>query len=366
MYGGTFDPPHKGHLHLLQSAVRQFAFDRILLVPAYIPPHKDHDPALTFDLRCAILKDWFGGISHLEISPIEQQRSGKSYTVDTVEAILTDDPGEDLYLLLGTDMFLSFETWHRFQDLLKKVYLVVGPRDQGDDLRIQAYREQLMTKCVCKGILLCDMDPVVCASSDIRAAGNGVAQRGFEHIGKELTIKRARHTLRVAEYAKRIAANNGVDPEQAYLAGLLHDCTRCYSTEWQFCYADENGILFSDEDRQTPEILHQYTGAVFAQKELGVTDPQILSAIRCHTTAKADMTPLEMVVYFADGCEPGRDYPGVDRLRTVGEKDIKQGTRLLLESSMRLLKSKNVPIHSGTKAAYESLLKELKTNGQGY
>ncbi len=78
LYGGTFDPPHKGHLHLLKSALGEREFHRVFLIPAYIPPHKDHRPALSFGMRSAILRDWFGQIKGLEILDIEQQRGGRS------------------------------------------------------------------------------------------------------------------------------------------------------------------------------------------------------------------------------------------------------------------------------------------------
>lgn len=363
MFGGTFDPPHKGHLHLLKSAMRQIEFDKVMLIPAYIPPHKDHKPALSFEARSGILADWFGNIPNLEISDIEEKRGGRSFTINTVEAILAENPLDEIYLLIGTDMFLSFETWCRFEDLLKKVFLLVGSREIGDFDRIKFCRNELLKKYKCKGIFLCDMDPVVCASSDLRATGDGLAQRAMEHIGLELDIKRARHTMQVADYAKKIAEKVGVDPEKAYLAGLLHDCTKCYSADWHIQYAEDNGVLLLEEDLACPQMLHQITGAVFAQKELGVDDNEILLAIACHTTGKPNMTPLEMLLFFADSCEPSRSYPGVEDLRRAGESDLKQGTLMLLDGLIASLIEKKAFLHPKTLEARASLLKELRKNG---
>ncbi len=363
LFGGTFDPPHKGHLHLLRSAMAQEAFDRVILLPAFIPPHKDHKPALSFEVRKGILEDWFGEIPNLTISDLEEKRGGRSFTVDTVEALQAEDPEDALYLLIGSDMFLSFETWRRFEDLLKTVYLMVGSREMGDFDRIEAYKNKLERNYKCKGIILCNMEPVVCASSAIRASGNGLAQRALEHIGRELDVKRARHTMQVADYAKKLSVGCGVDPEKAYLAGLLHDCTKCYSTEWHLRYAAENGIELKKEDRACPQALHQFTGAVFAEKELGASDPEILSAIACHTTGKAKMSPLEMLLFFADSCEPGRDYPGVEALRKAGETDLLRGVWMLFEHTIGYLNEKNAFLHPKTTEARESLLKELGNNG---
>ena len=361
LFGGTFDPPHKGHLHLLHTALEQVEADRVLLIPAFIPPHKDHTPALSFDVRCGVLKDWFGHVPNLEISDVEQKRGGKSFTVDTVETILAENPNSELYLLIGTDMFLSFETWHRFQDLLSLVTLVVGSREVGDRKALNDYKTHLLESYSCKGILLCEMEPVVCASSDLRAAGDGLAQRALEHIGKELNVKRARHTMQVADYAKKLAVKYGVDPEKAYLGGLLHDCTRCYSTEWHIDFAQKHGQPFSQRDLEM--VLHQFTGAIFAREILGATDPELLSAIACHTTGKANMSDLDMLLMFADSCEPGRDYPGVQQLREAGEQDLKQGTLMLIESMIASLSSIGASLHPQTLQARECLTKELKKNG---
>lgn len=363
LFGGTFDPPHKGHLHLLESALKQEQFDAVYLIPAYIPPHKDHKPALSFEARKGILLDWFGHIPGLVISDIEQQRGGRSYTVDTVAAVQAEHPTDALYLLIGSDMFLSFETWCRFEVLLKQVVLLVGTREKGDRPQLEAHKSHLEECYNCKGIILCTMEAVVCASSDLRAVGNGLAERALAHIGAELDVKRARHTLQVADYARWLAPSVGVDPEQAYLAGLLHDCTKCYSNEWQVQYAKENGLSLTAEDLACPQIFHQLTAPIFAQKSLGVQDEQILSAIGCHTTAKPAMTPLEMLLFFADSCEPSRTYPGVQQLRKAGEADLKQGTLMLIDHVITSLKDKNAFLHPQTVAAKNYLLKELEKNG---
>ncbi len=336
------------------------SFDRILLIPAYIPPHKDHRPSLSFDVRSVVLKDWFGEIAGLEISDIEARRGGKSFTVDTIEALLHENPEDELYLLIGTDMFLSFETWHRYEDLLGQVVLVVGPRNPGEMEVLKRHRDHLNSHYECKGIILCDIEPIVCASSDLRAVGNGAGERALAHISKEMTVKRARHTMQVADYAKKLAPQFGVDAEKAYLAGLLHDCTKCYSTDWHIQYAEKNGIRLTEEDLKSPQILHQYTGAVFAKKELDVTDQEILSAIECHTTGKADMTPMELLLFFADSCEPSRTYSGVENIRCVGEHDLKNGVKMLLDSMVSALQKNNKYLHPRTLDAQDSLSKELE------
>ncbi len=363
MFGGTFDPPHRGHRHLLEEAMKQEPFDRVLLIPAYVPPHKDHRPALSFEKRAGILKDWFGDLPGLEILDVEQKRGGKSFTVDTVAEIRRIYPNDTLYLLIGTDMFLSFETWRRFEELLETVVLLVGSREIGDRQRLEDQKKRLEEKYICKGIILCSMEPVVCASSTIRSAGQGLAEQVLAYISEQMDVKRARHTMMVAEYARQLAAQNGVDEEKAYLAALLHDCTKCYSSEWQIEYAKENGISLSADDLASPQVLHQITAPVFAKNEFGVEDRELLSAIGCHTTGKEKMSPLDLLIFFADSCEMSRDYPGVEDLRKLGQKDLKSGVLALLEHTIAYVKSKNTHLHPQTVAARDDILKELQKNG---
>lgn len=363
MFGGTFDPPHKGHRHLLDAALAQEDFDRVFLIPSYIPPHKDHRPALSFEARKAILLDWFGDVPGLEILALEQERSGRSYTVDTVSTLRERYPDSTLYLLMGTDMFLSFETWNRFADLLRDTVLLVGSREPGDRGKLEEQKRQLESSYTCKGIILCSMEPVVCASSALRAAGGGLAGRALEHIGQALDPNRARHTMQVAEYAQRLAPLCGVDPEKAYLAGLLHDCTKCYPISWQISYAEQEHIDFSADDLASPQVLHQLTGAVFARNALGARDEELLAAICCHTTGKPAMTPLETLLFFADSCEPSRRFPGVEEIRSVGEKDLNRGALLLCDRSIQYLIQKKIHLHPQTVAARNYLLKELEKNG---
>ena len=248
LFGGTFDPPHKGHRHLLDAALQQENFDRVFLSPSYIPPHKDHRPSLSFEARKGLLLARFGEIHGIEVLDLEQKREGKSYTIDTVTALAEEYPQDTLYFLIGSDMFLCFDRWVRSEELLQRLILVVGSREKGDRPRLEAKKKELEERFNCKGILLCDMEAVECASSSLRAAGDGMAEEVLRFMDGEMDVKRVCHTMQVADYAASLAPKFGIDSEKAYLAGLLHDCTKCYSKEWQVSYAKEQEISLSSAD----------------------------------------------------------------------------------------------------------------------
>ncbi len=363
MFGGTFDPPHEGHRHLMDAALQQERFDRVFLIPSYIPPHKDHRPTLSFEARKALLCDRFGDISGLEILDIEQKRGGRSYTIETVDALQAEYPNDTFYLLIGSDMFLSFHRWYCADRLLRQLILVVGSREIGDQDQLNECKVWLEREFECKGIILCKNKPLVCASSELRAVGGGLAERAMAHMGREMDEKRLRHTMQVAEYARSLAKKLGIDSRRAYLAGLLHDCTKCYSKEWHLQFASEHGISLSEDDLACPQVLHQRTGSVFAREVLGADDEEICAAIECHTTGKPCMTDLEMLLFFADSCEPSRAYPDVDVLRKAGERDLKSGTLMLLDHIIASLNDKKQFLHPQTLAARDDLIKELEKNG---
>ena len=133
IYGGTFDPIHRGHLHLIEEVLARKVVDRIILIPAGQPQLRSSQTLATGQQRremcLAALKDLPTSISQLvEVNPIEILRSGPSYTIDTVEAIKQTFPDDQLYLLLGTDAYEKIDEWHRSKDLSDLVEFVVIDR----------------------------------------------------------------------------------------------------------------------------------------------------------------------------------------------------------------------------------------------
>ncbi len=132
LFGGTFDPPHIGHMALLQNAIAAVAPGRVLVIPAGVPPHK-RAAATPAALRLAMCECFRPLFSGLEISDMELHRQGKSYTLDTVLALKRQYPNDELYFSLGGDMLLSFQSWHCYRRLLPLVVLVVQSRQENSE-----------------------------------------------------------------------------------------------------------------------------------------------------------------------------------------------------------------------------------------
>ena len=128
--GGTFNPPHNGHVHLLQAFRETMGFDKILIVPTAVPPHKQAEQLASGAQRVQMCRLAF---PDCEICTYEVERGGKNYTADTLAHLKTVYPAAQLYFIMGTDMFLSFHTWHEPQRVLQNAVLLCERRDEQTD-----------------------------------------------------------------------------------------------------------------------------------------------------------------------------------------------------------------------------------------
>ncbi len=174
------------------------------------------------------------------------------------------------------------------------------------------------------------------------------ARRVRAHLGQQ---HRFAHTLRVARTAERLAAAHGVDPWQARAAGLFHDLARLYPAERLLRECTERGMPIDAFEAANPIVLHARLGAELAREQFGVTDEAVLSAIRKHTVAAATMSPLDAIVYLADGLEPGRDFADRAGFLELAFRDLDAAMRGVINSSLAYLRARNLPAAPQTLAA---------------
>ena len=183
----------------------------------------------------------------------------------------------------------------------------------------------------------------------------------YAKLRRTLSDKRLTHSLLVASTARMLAQRHGVNPEQAALAGLMHDCAKCLPLATMQKLAKDNRLLLDKETLQSGNLLHCPVGAVVAEKEYGITDPNILSSIRCHTTGKVGMLPLDMIVYLSDKIEPSRrSYPALEEVRALAQKDLAAAMRHSLESTLAYVRSQNTEPHPLTQQVADWLKRIAK------
>ena len=179
-----------------------------------------------------------------------------------------------------------------------------------------------------------------------------------ETVVRLLKPSRVAHVLGCRQAATELARLYGADETDAARAALLHDITKALDGPLQLTLCREYGTILDTFSTQNPKTLHALTGSLVAERIFG-EDPAVVSAIRCHTTGKADMNLLEKIIYVADYMEPNRDFPGVEALRRLAYADITKALKLGLEMTLDMLRQQKREISPES----EDALRFLRSSG---
>lgn len=390
VYGGTFNPPHLGHLTAARAVFDLLKLDKLLLVPAGLPPHKAlpaGSPTAEQRLEMTRLAaEQLGLGDRVQVLDLELRRQGKSYTADTLSQIRELYPEAELWLLMGTDMFLTLQTWHEPEAIFAQAGIAAFGRTEEDTEELfSVQREYLYRTYPDARIFTLTIPGVVdISSTELReqlSADRGanllapavygyILREGLYGTGAELKHlplsklrpmalsylkhKRIPHVLGTEQEAIRLAERYGADVEKARVGALLHDCTKKLDMEAQLALCRHYGIQLDELEQKALKLLHAKTGAAIARDVFGV-DEEIYSAILWHTTGHANMTLLEKILYLADYIEPSRDFPGVDKLRAVCYKDLDAGLLMGLEMTIGEMNAMGNPVHHATIEARDAL-----------
>lgn len=383
IYGGSFNPPHLGHIRGAGYAKKALKLDRLILIPAGIPPHKQTPQnSAAAEQRLEMTRIAAAG-EGLEVSDMELRRGGVSYTYETVEALRAMHPGDELVLLMGTDMYLSFPKWREPQRILNCASLGVLYRGAAGE------KEAILSAMEQTGINAQLVEnPVVPISSTqlrrmliLRCAGEflpeGVlsyirehglygTQENYKNLPVErlervvenlLKPNRVAHVLGCRDTAVALAKHYGCDVTNAERAALLHDVTKALDGSLQLTLCREYGMISGDFS--SPATLHALTGSLAAERIFG-ENPEVVSAIRWHSTGKPNMTTLEKIIYIADYTEPNRNFPGVQALRSLLYTDLDEAVRLGLSQTLAFLREQGSAISPETQAALDYLENSVK------
>lgn len=171
-----------------------------------------------------------------------------------------------------------------------------------------------------------------------------------------MSERRYNHCVNVANEAVRLAKKYGADPEKAEIAGILHDITKEFDFDKQLQIIDSGDIILTDVQKQANKLWHAISGSVYIQKELGITDEDIINAIRYHTTGRAQMSTLEKVIFVADFTSAERDYPDVDVIRQKAEISLEEGMLYGIQFTLSRLLNREGYISEDAIDAYNEIL----------
>ena len=378
IFGGTFNPPHKGHVESALSAVNRLNLDSLLVMPAAFPPHKPlpHNSP-DAETRLHMTRLAFENEAKITVSDYEIKNNKVCYTVDTVAEVKRNNPNAHIFLLVGTDMYLSLEEWKNCAELLKQVTPVVFSRSEGEKQKITDYSTALK-KLFNVNTEIIDNRVIDISSSELREL---LPQRkGAEYLAKNvysciircrtydakpcwdflreiaysmLDEKRIPHVIGCESEAVRLAKHWGADEDEAREAAILHDITKKLSADEHYKILSSHNILVEKPSRAEEKLLHAKTAAVLALAEFGSSNA-VYNAILWHTTGKAGMEDLDKIIYLADYIEPNRDFKGVNELRRLSYENLDEAMKMGLQMAVTDLEERGIIPNSITYEALES------------
>ena len=334
IFGGSFDPVHKGHIDSCNSAIAKVDPDLTIIIPNKIPPLKStlHASASARD-RLNMCKLAFSNMGNLKISSFElrQASNAPSYTYKTIQYLLKKYPEAKLYLLVGYDRYCDFNKWKNYKYILNHVTLVLGIRNT-NTLDLKDDKKSIPVLFPSVNISSAELRLKPNKEYMTEPVINYINENGLyaeNHIRNLMSEYRFNHTLRVAKTAMQIA--RAVAPKKvkkAYIAGMYHDVAKEFN---------ETTILsmVKNYDKKlypTVHTLHGICSAMYIKDNFYINDEEILDAIRNHVIPPMECSTLSMILYCADKLEPGRTVNDVKNRRkklSIVKKDLKKGFKLL-------------------------------------
>ena len=378
IYGGSFNPPHIGHITAAKWAVDALGLSKMLVMPCNISPGKPQPPeGMDNALRLEMLRQAIGESDKLEICQEELQRGGVSYTCDTVELLRKKYPDAELILCMGSDAFTHFEEWKDTQRILQEASLAVFYRGKrSDDVEsVQRRLEQRGAKVYvvenpvtqisstqlrrllafrCADPFLNPRVAMLIQMNNLYGTGENYRHLPMDKLEQVvislLKPNRVAHVLGCRDTAVKLAKRWGVNETDAARAGILHDITKALDGPLQLTLCNGYGIVLDEFSTQNPKTLHALTGSLVAARIFGENEA-VVDAIRWHTTGKANMNLLQKIIYVADYMEPNRDFPGVEKLRELAFTDIDAALKMGLEMTLAMLREQGREISAESQQA---------------
>lgn len=366
IFGGSFDPVHAEHVNMVRAAQESLGADKIIIMPAFIPPHKQDRALAAPQDRLNMAKLAFSGIKNCEVSAYELNAGGTSYTYITLGYFREKYPGAQLYFLVGADMLKDFYTWKQPETILSLADLVACNREgekvnfAAEQLRFFAkFRKRFLsieytgrdissTKARVLAAFGEDLKPYLPFDViDYIEANELYRIRGVKEALAYLKPSRRKHTLGVALTAVKYAAKYKLPERSVVLAAALHDVAKNMQPS-----APELAGYVPEEGVPAP-VLHQFTGAYVAEHALGIDDGDILNAVRYHTSGRPNMSDLEKLIFLSDMLEPGRGFRGIEKLRKAMASDLNECMYLSLKHELKYLRKQGGDIYPLTCRAYE-------------
>lgn len=349
--GGTFDPITNAHMEIAEKISKKYNTDILF----WIGKNTRWKENITnsFD-RLNMLKLAIKGHDNYYITTKELDKLGSktNYCIDTIFDLLEEYKDTKFNFIIGTDQLEVLDKWMEIDTLASIVQFIVVRRPSYpiNKINLEKYH------CIDSEIEIGDISSTNVRKLESKDVPSVVYEYILEHglyfknkLVKMLNKERFEHSERVADTAAEIALENGYDLNKAYVAGLLHDCAKNLKYEESIKLMSEYEYEHINEGNK---LYHQYLAPYIALREFDIKDKEILDAIKCHDSAKLNLTTLDKIIYCADKVEPGREFE-TEFLRNKCKEDINIGFIYTYKENMEHIMKKSTQYSDECKKIYK-------------
>ncbi len=337
IYGGTFDPVHKGHIKLFSAAIKEIMPDLCYVFVAYNSPYKEVSQT-PYNLRKKMAQKVFEPL-HKKIifDDFENKKHRKVYTCETLKYVKQKYPKAEIFILVGTDCAATLAHWKNAEYNFENATFVIGSRPgfkagkqkfsahilKGTFPKISssALRLQIMLNGKTPKAILPEVAKII--------NENSLYTLNIHNWLKEhLKVPRFNHVLAVAKEAAQLAQIYNIDTEKAALAGLLHDAGKSLTKDQMATYAKKHKLKIEDFNelvKYAPALLHADISAHIAKKQFNVKDEEILNSIARHTLGAQNMSTFDKILMISDMCAKGRRPQDIKLIKTALKKSLDEG-----------------------------------------
>jgi nicotinate-nucleotide adenylyltransferase len=393
--GGSFNPVHVGHLFLADAVLTGLDYDRVILVPAFESPFKVGAHKASPRDRLDMLAASIAGDPRLAVDDCEIKREGISYTIDTIGNIIERyRPEGKPALVLGDDLASAFSQWRKAREISGLTEIIIArrlfsPPNQGDSApggdeippaaeldfpypykglnnEIVNVSSRLVREKICRGENWRYLVPAEAryiiedrglygfkpagTPGDADAGAISMERLVFleNAVCRSVSPSRFLHSRNTALLAWDLCVRYGLDPRAGYLAGITHDMCKSMDTEELIRLAGSDGGEISDLEAGKPELLHGRAAAVLLRTRYGITNEEILEAVRLHTMGAPGMGVLSQVLYISDKIEVSRDNVDPRLREMLPRAGLDELFTAVLENTTAYLRSRQKDISPAT------------------
>jgi nicotinate-nucleotide adenylyltransferase len=378
--GGSFNPVHYGHLFIADAALSSLKLDRVVLVPAYHSPFKldeedieDNTAGGGANSRLEMIAAAITGDRRLTIDDCEIKREGVSYTVDTLEDIISRYmPQGKPVLIIGDDLADDFLKWKDSGVILELANIAVARRINAErkdypfphtlienevmNISSHAIRQKIKNGLDWRSLVPAGARSII---EDRRLYGYSSELGPYEDcshsaimrveaaVRDALSIERFLHSRNTAIFAYDLCRRFGLNPMEGYLAGIAHDYAKQIDNKHMLKLAKTDEMPISDLEKDKPNLLHGRAAAVLLKERFSIHNKDILEAVAFHTSGRVHMCPLAKVIYIADKTEASRNIDPALRKMCM-EADLDSILYAVLKKTISKLQSKKLDLSEET------------------